>query len=132
MSMIELGADGRFIRARSARDAVTGPPARVQALGVFLASEDPGRLTAWYRALGVPLGDEAYGFVGGDGAPGSGSIFSIMPASTPLPAAQAGAIAEEPYGQRRGTLDLRVDGLEKTVAGLRSRGTKVAGPKDAG
>jgi catechol 2,3-dioxygenase-like lactoylglutathione lyase family enzyme len=111
---------------------MTTPSARVQALGVFLASEDPGRLTAWYRALGVPLGDESYCFVGGDGTPGSGSIFSVMPAAAPLPAAPADAIAAEPYGQRRVTLNLRVDDLDATLAGLRARGTKVAGPTDAG
>lgn len=62
---------------------MTGSPAPVQAVGVFLASEDPGRLIAWYRALGVPLGDEGYCFVGGDGTPGNGSVFSIMPGSAP-------------------------------------------------
>ena len=104
----------------------------VRSVGVFLASEDPERLIAWYRALGVPLGDEGYCVVGGDGTPGSGSVFSIMPASAPLPAAPTGVIEEEPYGQRRATLNLCVGHLEKTVAGLRARGTKVAGPKDAG
>ena len=104
----------------------------VQALGVFLASEDPARLAAWYRALGVPLGDEGHCFIGGDGSPGSGSVFSVMPASAALPPAPKESIVEEPYGRRRVTLNLRVDDLDAAVAGLRARGEKVAGPKDYG
>jgi catechol 2,3-dioxygenase-like lactoylglutathione lyase family enzyme len=105
---------------------------RVEAVGVFLASDDVPRLAAWYRALGVPLGEEGHCFVGGDGSPGSGSVFSVMPAAAALPAAPKGEVTEEPYGQRRVTLNLRVDDLEDVVAGLRARGTRVAGPKDVG
>ena len=104
----------------------------VQAVGIFLASENPERLLAWYRALGVPLGDEGHCFVGGDGSPGSGSVFSITPTTTTLPPAPDEPVAEEPYGRRRVTLNLRVDDLERAVARLRERGDRVAGPKDYG
>lgn len=109
---------------------MTAPPPRVQSLGVFLASEDAPRLVAWYRALGVPLGAEGHGFIGGD--PLTGSVFSVMPATAPLPAPPPGAIAEEPYGQRRATLNLRVLDLDEVVADLRARGDEVAGPRDYG
>lgn len=107
------------------------PPSAVTAVGVFLASADPPRLLAFYRALGVPLGDEGYGTIGG-ATPAEGSIFSIMPASMPLPEAPAESISEEPYGRRRITLNLRVDDIDAVVQGLRARGTEVAGPKDYG
>lgn len=104
----------------------------VQAVGVFLASEDAPRLLAWYRALGVPLSDEGYCFVGGDGSPGSGSVFSVMPAAAALPPVPKEGIVEEPYGRRRVTLNLRVADLDATLAGLRARGAQVAGPVDHG
>lgn len=104
----------------------------VRAVGVFLASEDPARLQAWYRALGVALGDEGYGFVGGDGSPGSGSIFSIMPAAAGLARAPSDALVEEPYGTRRVTLNLRVNDLDAALAALRALGAAIAGPRDHG
>lgn len=107
------------------------PQPQVEALGVFLATEDVPRLAAWYRALGVPLGDEGYCMIGG-ARPGEGSVFSIAAAKAPLPKPPAGDIAPEPYGLRRATLNLRVADLEAALAGLRQRGTKVAGPTDAG
>ena len=109
----------------------TGKP-RVEAVGVLLASDDAPRLAAWYRALGVPLGEEGYCYVGGDGSPGSGSVFSIMPASVALPPAPKDIIGEEPYGRRRVTLNLRVSDLDAALASLRARGTQVAGPRDEG
>lgn len=106
-------------------------PATIASVGVFLASKDPARLVAWYRALGVPLGEEGYGFIGG-AAPGEGSVFSVMPAAVDLPRAPPEPITEEPYGQRAITLNFRVSDLAEVVAGLRARGDVVAGPKDAG
>ena len=106
-------------------------PATIVSVGVFLASPDPQRLAAWYRALGVPLGEEGYGAIGG-ADPVEGSVFSVMPAAGPLPPAPAGPVEEEPYGQRAVTLNFRVEGLDEVLAGLRSRGDAVAGPKDYG
>jgi catechol 2,3-dioxygenase-like lactoylglutathione lyase family enzyme len=99
----------------------------VQALGVFLASEDVPRLVAWYKALGVPLGEGDYCAIGA-----SEGVFSIQLAKTPLSSPPAGDIKPEPYGQRRVTLNLRVPDLAGVIAGLRSRGDKVAGPADYG
>lgn len=107
-------------------------PSSVRAVGVFLASEDPSQLISWYKALGVPLGDEGYCFVGGDGSPEGGGVFSVMQAATRLAAPPDDPVEEEPYGRRRVTLNLRVDDIEAAVAGLRSRGTAVVGPKDHG
>lgn len=114
----------------SATPATSSPPG-VEALGVFLATHDAPRLIAWYRALGVPLGDEGYCTVGG-ADPSKGSVFSIMPAARPLPGTPHEAIEEEPYGRRTVTLNLRVKGLDAVLAGLTARGDKVAGPKDYG
>ena len=101
----------------------------VEALGVFLATEDHPRLVAWYQALGVPLGEEGYCMLGPSP---EGSVFSIQTAKGPLPKAPAGEITAEPYGLRRATLNFRVNDIEGVLAGLRKRGTKVAGPTDAG
>ncbi len=98
---------------------------------MFLASHDPPRLAAWYRALGIPLADEGHGIVGG-ATPDAGSVFSVMPAAVALPAAPDGAVREEPYGLRRITLNLRVRSLDAVVADLRRRGSEVAGPRDYG
>lgn len=106
-------------------DACGMADAKVEALGVFLATEDVPRLVAWYQALGLPLGEEGYCMVGE-------SVFSIQPAQGPLPKPPAGDITPEPYGLRRATLNLRVTDLEVAIAGLRKRGAKVAGPTDAG
>jgi predicted enzyme related to lactoylglutathione lyase len=103
----------------------------ITSVGVLLASKDPERLAAWYRALGVPLGKEGYGSVG-SADPAEGSMFAVMPAAGELPRAPSQPIAEEPYGQRAITLNFRVTDLAAIVAGLRARGEHVAGPKDAG
>lgn len=100
-------------------------------VGFFLASENVPRLAAWYKALGVPLNDDGYGFVGGEG-PVEGSIVSVMPSAPGLAALPEDVLAEEPYGRRRVTLNLLVDDLAATIEGLRARGGEVAGPKDLG
>lgn len=66
------------------------------------------------------------------GPSADGSVFSIQPAKGPLPKAPAGDITAEPYGLRRATLNFRVGNIENVLAGLRTRGTKVAGPTDSG
>lgn len=104
----------------------------VTAIGVFLATRDVAALTAWYRALGVPMGEEGHCMVGGNDSPGSGSVFSIMPAEGDLPAPPGDAIEEEPYGRRRVMLNFHVADLAGAIARLRSIGTHVAGPKDYG
>lgn len=103
----------------------------VEAVGVFLATDDVPRLVAWYRALGVPLGDEGYCTLGGS-TPADGSVFSIQSANVKLPAPPKGDITAEPYGLRRATLNFRVGDLNKVIAGLKKRGVKVAGPTDVG
>ena len=97
--------------------------------GVFIATKDVARLVAWYKALGVPLDDQGMHVFGDD--PARGVVFSIQPAKGELPGA-AGDLREEPYGLQRLMLNLRVEDLGATVAGLRKRGVAVAGPKDAG
>lgn len=116
------------MRARGVAARVTAP---ILSVGVFLASKDPARLAAWYRALGVPLGEEGYGAVGGKD-PVEGSVFSVMPAAVELPRAGGEPVEEEPYGQRAVTLNFRVSDLDAVIRGLRARGDRVAGPKDYG
>lgn len=117
--------------AVTTRPTAPAPTLRVEAIGLFLATHDVPRLVAWYKALGLPVGDEGYCVVGG-GEPGTGSVFSIMPAATPLPQTPAGRISEEPYGLRSVTLNLRVRDLDAVVEDLRGRGVDVAGPRDYG
>jgi catechol 2,3-dioxygenase-like lactoylglutathione lyase family enzyme len=103
--------------------------------GIFLASEDPDRLAAWYRALGLPIDEN--GMLVQD-LPGDsfqamgGLVFSIMRARAPLAPHPEDKVQEEPYGRQRTTLNLRVADLEAVTAGLRARGFEVAGPKDYG
>lgn len=106
-------------------------PVTIHSVGVFLAAKEPERLLAWYRALGVPVGDEGYGAIGGKD-PVEGSVFSVMPAGPDLPPAPADVLEEEPYGRRAIMLNFRVSDLAKAVAGLRARGEIVAGPTDHG
>lgn len=106
-------------------------PAAIGSVGVFLASKDPARLVAWYRALGVPRGEQGYGAIGG-ASPVEGSVFSVMPASAELAHATPEPITEEPYGQRAITLNIRLSDLAEVVADLRARGNHVAGPQDYG
>jgi len=103
--------------------------------GTFLATKDVPRLVAWYRALGVPIGDDGYGFLASEARepdPARDVVFSIQPARPGLAENPKQAIEEEPYGQRRVTLNLRVNSLDEVVAGLRARGEPIAGPTDAG
>lgn len=103
--------------------------------GTFLATKDVPRLVAWYRALGLPLGDDGYGFLADeprDPVPGRDVVFSIMPAKADLAENPRQPIGEEPYGQRRVTINLRVSALDEVLAGLRTRGNAVAGPRDYG
>lgn len=104
---------------------------RIRSVGAFLASADPARLVAWYRALGIELGEEGHTAIGGT-TPADGSVFSIMPASAPLAAPPEGVVEEEPYGLRAITLNFHVENLDGVVAGLRQRGETVAGPRDYG
>ena len=102
-----------------------GPPTIDAIGGVFLASEDPARLIAWYRDLGIPV-DESGMFMFSNM-----SVFSIMKAALDLPR-PASPLVEEPYGQRRATLNLRVSSLPALIDALRARRIEVAGPRDYG
>ena len=110
------------------RKAAAAP--RVEVGGVFVATKNVARLVSWYRALGIPLGDDGM-FAYGEPGQAPRLVFSIQPSAGELPAT-GGDLREEPYGLQRVTLNLRVPDLAATVALLRKAGDQVAGPKDAG
>ena len=117
--------------------AAPAAPAPVEVGGVFVATKDVARLVAWYRELGLPLGDDglcvldARGKAGAPSEAAHGLVFSIQPAKGELPAT-AGDLREEPYGLQRLTLNLRVSDLGAVLAGLRKRRVAFAGPRDVG
>ncbi len=101
--------------------------------GIFLATRNVKRLVAWYRALGLPVGDHGLCLIGLDGAPAKpphALVFSIQPATGELPPT-GGDLREEPYGRQRAMLNVRVADLDAVVAALRKAETEVAGPKDS-
>jgi catechol 2,3-dioxygenase-like lactoylglutathione lyase family enzyme len=111
-----------------------GAAAPAEVGGVFLATKDVARLVAWYRGLGLPLGDDGMCVLDAAGMPPGpthGLVFSIQPAKGELPGT-GGDLREEPYGLQRLTLNLRVTDLGAVLADLRRRRVAFSGPRDVG
>lgn len=111
---------------------MTAPGAAVG--GIIIASRNVARLVAWYRGLGLPVGDDGSCTVDLDGRPTPpprAFVFSIQPAAGELPPT-GGDLREEPYGRQRALLNVRVTDLDGTLDALRRRGEPAAGPKDYG
>ena len=105
--------------------------------GVFLFSNDPGRLADWYAEhLGI-----AFEFRMESGAAGLTyraqdpdgkgvvypTVFSIMEARVALPALEADAKPESPYGDARVMINLRTRDLAGLLARLAERGVTPTG-----
>ena len=109
--------------------------------GVFLFSEDPGRLSDWYAEhLGLEFefrmesGTSGLTFNAVD-PEGSGTpfptIFSIMQASAPMPSRTGDPKPESPYGDARVMINLRTRHLDALLVRLAKRGVLPTGREDS-
>lgn len=108
--------------------------------GVFLFSEDPGRLSDWYAEhLGLQFefrmdsGTSGLTFRAID-PEGSGTlfptVFSIMQASVPMPRRAGDPKPESPYGDARVMINLRTRDLDALLARLAERDVRPTGRED--
>lgn len=109
--------------------------------GVFLFSEDPGRLSDWYADhLGLQFEFRMDGGTSGltfraIDPDGSGTpfptIFSIMQASVPMPSRTGDPEPKSPYGDARVMINLRTRDLDALLARLAERGVRPTGREDS-
>lgn len=109
--------------------------------GVFLCSEDPGRLSDWYAEhLGLQFefrmesGSSGLTFRALDPA-GSGTefatVFSIMQATAPMPTRVGDPSPKSPYGDERVLINLRTRDLDGLLNRLAERGVEPIGREDS-
>lgn len=109
--------------------------------GVFLFSEDPGRLSDWYTEhldvkfeFRMESGTSGLTFRAID-PDGSGTlfptVFSIMQANVPMPSKVGDPDPDSPYGDARVMINLRTRDLDGLLSRLADRGVLPTGREDS-
>lgn len=97
--------------------------------GTFLSSRDPKRLVRWFGdALGIEMEPQGEGGMAMLGAGGSVSILAVHAAREGAHGPQGGDVEPEPYGRQPMMLNLRVEDMDATLARLKEKGYRFAGP----